>query len=353
MTKKAIVVLFGGRSGEHEVSVRSATAIMDGLRAMSDYDVLPVFITKEGSWQLEGIRVAILPEPNVGGLFVLEGPKSGDVIPVDVVFPVLHGTYGEDGTVQGLLELARIAYVGAGVPGSAIGMDKILMKAGLLAAGLPVGPYLWFTGTEWERNEAALLVQVEEELGFPCFVKPANLGSSVGISKVYNPTELEKAVNEALQYDRRVLVEKLLTGREIECAVLGNNNPKASVLGEIIPCNDFYDYTAKYIDDRSRLEIPAKLAPDTMEKVRQMAIETFLALDCAGLGRVDFFVDEEKGEAWIIEINTLPGFTTISMYPKLWEATGISFNELLRSLIDLAQQRFAEKEKLKTTFDPV
>ena len=352
MKKKVIAVLYGGRSGEHEVSVRSAAAIMDGLRAQSDYDVLPVFISKEGSWELAGTRVAILPEPGVGGLFVLEGPQAKEIIPVDVVFPALHGTYGEDGTVQGLLELARIPYVGAGVPGSAIGMDKILMKAGLLAAGLPVGPYLWFTGTTWQQDKASLSRSVEKELGYPCFVKPANLGSSVGISKVYNATELLRGVEGALQYDRRVVVEKLLTGREIECSVLGNDSPKASIPGEIVPCNDFYDYTAKYVDDRSRLEIPAELAPETREKIQKMAIETFMALDCAGLGRVDFFVDEQKGEMWIIEINTLPGFTAISMYPKLWEATGISFNELLRTLVELAEERFGQKEQLKTTFDP-
>ncbi|EEG76903.1 D-alanine--D-alanine ligase family protein [Dethiobacter alkaliphilus] len=352
MSKTTIAVLHGGRSGEHEVSLRSAASIMDGLRDVGQYEVLPVFISREGIWTLEGVRVAILPEPGIGGLYVLEGEKAGEVIPVDVVFPVLHGTYGEDGTVQGLLELARIPYVGAGVPGSAIGMDKILMKAGLLAAGLPVGPYLWFTVADWEENKKQLLKQIEEELAFPCFVKPANLGSSVGISKAYDSAQLEKAINEALQYDRRVLVEKMLTGCEIECSVLGNDRPEASVPGEIIPCNDFYDYSAKYLDDNSGLEIPAKLAPETIKKVREMAVQTFIALDCAGLGRVDFFVDEKTGEMWIIEINTLPGFTSISMYPKLWEASGISFNELLQKLVKLALERFSQKERLKTTFDP-
>jgi D-alanine-D-alanine ligase len=347
---KTIAVLYGGRSGEHEVSLRSAAAILAGLQAQQDLTVLPVFISKEGSWQLDGVRVAVLPHPGVGGLFVLEGENAGSVIAVDLVFPVLHGTYGEDGTVQGLLELARIPYVGAGVPGSAVGMDKILMKAALLAEGLPVGPYLWFTGAKWLSDKERLAAQVEKELGFPCFVKPANLGSSVGISKAYHRQGLLEAVAEALAYDRRILVEKFLPGREIECSVLGNDQPRASILGEIIPANDFYDYTAKYLDNRSRLVIPANLPERLAKKVRELAVQTFVALDCAGLGRVDFLVDDQHEQIWVNELNTLPGFTSISMYPKLWGATGVSFNELLLELISLAEERFREKEKLKTTF---
>jgi D-alanine-D-alanine ligase len=342
-------VLYGGRSGEHEVSLRSAASILKGLQSQQDFDVLPVLITKEGSWQLDGIRVTILPDPAVRGLFVMEGEDAGNVLPVDVVFPVLHGTYGEDGTVQGLLELARIPYVGAGVPGSSIGMDKILMKAALLAEGLPVGPFVWFTARDWERNRDTMIEKVAAELGYPCFVKPANLGSSVGISKAYDSEGLTTAVKDALQYDRRILVEKFLPGREIECSVLGNDEPKASLPGEIIPCNDFYDYKAKYLDDRSTLEIPAKLPDHTGKKIQELAVKTFLTLDCAGLGRVDFFVDGEI--VWVNEINTLPGFTAISMYPKLWEATGIPFNNLLCTLIQLAEERFQQKENLKTTFE--
>ncbi|MBT9166786.1 MAG: D-alanine--D-alanine ligase A [Syntrophomonadaceae bacterium] len=350
MSKK-IAVLYGGRSGEHEVSLRSAAAILAGLRAQQDLTVLPVFISKEGSWQLGGVRVAVLPHPGVGGFYVLEGENAGSVIAVDLVFPVLHGTFGEDGTVQGLLELAQIPYVGAGVPGSAVGMDKILMKAALLAEGLPVGPYLWFTGAKWLSDKELLAAQVEKELGFPCFVKPANLGSSVGISKAYHYEGLLNAVAEALIYDRRILVEKFLPGREIECSVLGNDKPRASILGEIIPANDFYDYTAKYLDNRSRLVIPANLPERMAERIRKIAVQTFVALDCAGLGRVDFFVDDQHGQIWVNELNTLPGFTSISMYPKLWEAAGLSFNDLLLELICLAEERFKQKEKLKTTFE--
>lgn len=351
MKKLHVAVLYGGRSGEHEVSLRSAAAILDGLRALEDTEVLPVFIAKEGIWFMDGVRVTVLPDPTVGGLYILEGERAGQVVPVDVVFPVLHGTYGEDGTVQGLLELARIPYVGAGVAGSAVGMDKILMKAALEAAGLPVGRFVWFTATGWQQEKELLVERAEKELGYPCFVKPANLGSSVGISKAYNRAQLLAAVEEALQYDRRVLVEKMLAGREIECSVLGNDEPQASVPGEVIPCNDFYDYKAKYIDDRSAIVIPAKLTPETARQVREMAVRTFIALDCSGLGRVDFFVNEEKEEIWVNEINTLPGFTSISMYPKMWEASGLTFRALLAELIRLAKDRFAQKDRLKTTFE--
>lgn len=353
MKKKIIAVLYGGRSGEHEVSLRSAAAIMSGLQTQPELTVLPIFISKEGYWQLNGVRVAVLPQPGVGGFFVLEGKNVGSVIPADLIFPVLHGTYGEDGTVQGVLELAQIPYIGAGVSGSAVGMDKILMKAALLTEGLPVGPYLWFTGARWVRDKEQLVAQVEKELGFPCFVKPANLGSSVGISKVYHQENLQAAVEEALVYDRRILVEKFMSGREIECSVLGNDDPHSSIPGEIIPAGDFYDYRAKYLDHRSRLVIPANLPDDVSIKVRELAVQTFVALDCAGLGRIDFFVDDLTREIWVNEINTLPGFTSISMYPKLWEATGMSFNDLLLELIRLAEERFKQKEKLKTTFDVI
>ena len=347
---KKIAVLYGGRSGEHEISLRSAEAIMNGLRNIPGYEVLPVFITKEGSWQLNGNRVTILADPEIKGLYILDGELAGDTVTIDVVFPVLHGTYGEDGTVQGLLEMAQLPYVGAGVTGSAVGMDKILMKAVLQAFKLPVGEYLWFTNNMWQKKQNTLITRIEEKLGYPCFVKPANLGSSVGISKVYNRPQLVRGVEDALQYDRRVVVEKTLVGREIECSVLGNDEPMASLPGEIIPCNDFYDYRAKYLDERSALVIPAELAPEISEKVRQLAVQTFKVLDCAGLARVDFFVNDESKEIWVNEINTLPGFTTISMYPKLWEATGVSFAELLIKLIELAEERFKQKTALKTTF---
>ncbi|MCR3923080.1 MAG: D-alanine--D-alanine ligase [Firmicutes bacterium] len=349
--KKKVAVLYGGRSGEHEVSLRSATAVIDGLKSLQDIEVLPIFVTQEGSWELNGSRVTVLPDPIVSGLYFLDGARTGLTVTIDVVFPVLHGTYGEDGTVQGLLELARLPYVGAGVAGSAIGMDKILMKAALIAAGIPIGDYVWFTANGWQKEQEKLIAEVETKLDYPCFVKPANLGSSVGISKVYSKQELEVAVTKALQYDRRVLVEKLLVGKEIECSVLGNDEPKASLPGEIIPSNDFYDYEAKYVNETSTLVIPAQLREQTISRVQQMAVDTFITLDCAGLARVDFFVDELTDEILVNEINTLPGFTTISMYPKLWEATGIPFSQLLQELIQLAEERFQEKSKLKTTFD--
>ncbi|HHU30022.1 MAG TPA: D-alanine--D-alanine ligase [Firmicutes bacterium] len=348
--KKKIAVLYGGRSGEHEVSVNSAAAVIENLAKTDSFEILPVFINKEGVWQLHDNRVAILADPAIGGLYILDGESAGNVITVDVVFPVLHGTYGEDGTLQGLLELARLPYVGAGVTGSAVGMDKIIMKAVLRDAGLPVGEHLWFTAHSWQKNQEELLEKIQEQLGFPCFVKPANLGSSVGITKAYSRTELIEGIADALQYDRRILVEKFLGGREIECSVLGNDEPAASVPGEIVPCNDFYDYNAKYIDTRSELIIPAELDEETSARIRKLAVESFLALDCAGMARVDFFVAEESGRIWINELNTIPGFTSISMYPKLWEASGLPFPELLYKLVTLAEERAAERARLKTTY---
>jgi D-alanine-D-alanine ligase len=367
MDRLRVAVLFGGRSGEHEVSLRSAASITDGLRRHGRYEVLPVGITPEGSWYLgedilqalregkepqKSMPVALLADPGRRGLFVLAGDRAGDIIPVDVVFPVLHGTYGEDGTVQGLLELARLPYVGAGVLGSAAGMDKILMKAVLRDGGVPVGPYIWFLAADWAEDSSRIHSEVREHLGYPCFVKPANLGSSVGISKVYREEDLADAVREAARYDRRLLVEKHLPGREIEVSVLGNDRPRASVAGEVKPCNEFYDYNAKYIDDRSELFIPADLALPVADRVRELAVRTFLLLDCAGLGRVDFFVNDGTGEIWVNEINTIPGFTSISMYPKMWEASGLSFTALLEDLINLALERFAAREALETVYRP-
>jgi len=365
MNRLRVAVLFGGRSGEHEVSLRSAASVMTGLKQSGRFEVLPVGITPEGAWYFgedilqalqnrrkpqEGVAVAILADPERRGLFVLEGKHFGERLPVDVVFPVLHGPYGEDGTVQGLLELARLPYVGAGVTGSAAGMDKILMKAVLRQGGVPVGPYIWFLTTDWAEESERIRAEIREKLGFPCFVKPANLGSSVGISKVQREEDLAAAVMTAARYDRRLLVEKHLPGQEIEVSVLGNDCPRASVPGEIRPCNEFYDYNAKYIDDRSELLIPAQLPQAAAERVRELAVKTFLLLDCAGLGRVDFFVDEPKGDIWVNEINTIPGFTSISMYPKLWEASGLSFAALLEALIEFALERFAVREALETVY---
>ncbi len=347
---KKVAVLYGGRSGEHEVSLRSAAAVIDGLKQLDNIEVLPIFIDKDGTWLLHGNRVAFLPDPNVGGFYLLEGESAGQVLTVDVVFPVLHGPFGEDGTVQGLLELASLPYVGAGVAGSALGMDKILMKAVLREAGVPVAEHIWFTAYGWVHKEQEYVAAVGDKLGYPCFVKPANLGSSVGVNKAYNSEELRAAVAEALCYDRRVLVEKMLDGLEVECSVLGNDDPQASLPGQIIPCNDFYDYRAKYLDDRTRLIIPAELPPELTEKVRDLAVKTFCAVDCSGYARVDFFVEVESGRIWVNEINTIPGFTEISMFPKLWEASGLPFPRLLQKLLELAEERAQQKEKLKTEY---
>lgn len=367
MKKLRVAVLFGGRSGEHEVSLRSAASVMKGLREHGRFEVLPVGIARNGSWfygedawemlqsgKLPGksLRVAILPDPGLKGLYVLEGGQAGRLIPVDVVFPILHGTFGEDGTVQGLLELAGLPYVGAGVLGSSLGMDKILMKTVLKQSGVPVGNFTWFLADDWQKQGESIKETVREAIGYPCFVKPANLGSSVGITKVYGEERLDAAVAEASRYDRKVLIEEFLPGKEIEVSVLGNDEPVASVPGEIIPCNDFYDYNAKYIDDRSQLKIPAPLPEELARKVQELAIKTYRALDCAGLGRVDFFVNVEKEKIWVNEINTLPGFTSISMYPKLWEASGIPFGELLDKLVTLALERKNARDKLETVYSP-
>jgi D-alanine-D-alanine ligase len=352
MTMRRIAVLFGGRSGEHEVSVRSAASIIAGLNSLGKFEVMPVMISKDGGWFYREVRVTVLPDPASRGLYILEGEETGRLLPVDLVFPVLHGPYGEDGTIQGLLELACIPYVGAGVAGSAVGMDKVLMKAVLSQAGIPVGEHLWFTAFHWQGQSETLACRVERELGFPCFVKPANLGSSVGVSKVYRAAELPAAVESALRYDRKVLVEKFLPGRELEVSVLGNDDPEASVVGEVIPCNDFYDYQAKYLDDRSKLIIPAKLSAELTEQVRGLAVSTFRALDCSGMGRVDFFADDVTGQVYVNEINTIPGFTSISMYPKMWEASGLPFAGLLDRLVELALERHAEKSLLETSYIP-
>jgi D-alanine-D-alanine ligase len=367
LARLQIAVLFGGRSGEHEVSLRSAAAIITGLRAQEQFEVLPVGITRDGSWLYGGdplqalasgkvpgdnVCVTVLPDPAKRGLYVLEGKEAGCIIPVDVVFPVLHGTFGEDGTVQGLLELARLPYVGAGVLGSAAGMDKVMMKAVLEQGGVPVGPYVWFKSIDWERDSSRIMMEVKTRLGYPCFVKPANLGSSVGISKVHIEDGLARAVALAARFDRKILVEKYLPGREIECSVLGNDEPRASVPGEIIPCNEFYDYRAKYIDDRSEILIPADLSSQLRKQVRELAVKTFVLMDCAGLGRVDFFVDDKENKVWVNEINTIPGFTSISMYPKMWEASGLPFEDLLANLVALALERFVDRERLETVYDP-
>jgi D-alanine-D-alanine ligase len=266
------------------------------------------------------------------------------------VFPILHGPYGEDGTVQGLLELAGVPYVGAGVTASAVGMDKVVFKDILTARGLPVVPYVVIKRKAWAHDSEDTIELIEARIGYPCFVKPANLGSSVGITKAHNQTELVAALDEAARYDRKILVEVAIDAREIEVSVLGNDEPLASVPGEIIPCNEFYDYAAKYLDGDSELLIPAPIPPETTKLVQSLAVEAYLAIDCAGMARADFLLDRHTGELYVNELNTLPGFTPISMYPKLWEASGVSYTELIDRLIQLAFERHADKSRSETTY---
>jgi D-alanine-D-alanine ligase len=298
----------------------------------------------------------LLAEPSQQGLMRLEIPeqeralKAVQVSRLDVVFPILHGPFGEDGTVQGLLELAALPYVGAGVAASAVGMDKALFKDIMCAHGLPVVPYLVIKRKSWERGPEETVALIEAELGYDCFVKPANLGSSVGISKARNRSELREALDEAARYDRKLVVEAAVDAREIEVSVLGNDEPVASVPGEIVPCNEFYDYSAKYLDGESELLIPAPLPAETADLVRRLATEAYLAIDCAGMARADFLLDRETGQVYVNEVNTLPGFTPISMYPKLWEASGVSYTELIDRLIQLALERHADKGRSATEY---
>lgn len=357
---KKIAVLFGGRSGEHAVSLRSAAFIMDMIDR-DRYQVIPVGITRQGQWlagedaweslmeQRPGkcVPALISTDPSRPGLFLEEG-GSWRYQPVDLVFPVLHGPYGEDGTVQGLLEMARLPYVGSGVLGSSVSMDKAVMKALFIQNGLPVGPFLQICRWEWEERRQECTEKILSRLKLPCFVKPANLGSSVGISRVDQEEGLAPAIQEAFLYDEKILVEALIRGREIECSVLGNEKPEASLPGEIIPCNQFYDYRAKYLDDRSQLIIPAQLDRELVERVQELAIKAFQAVNASGLARVDFFVEPETGSVVLNEINTMPGFTSISMYPKLWEASGVSARELVNRLIELGLERFRRRQQLRT-----
>jgi len=370
MTRKLRVgLIFGGRSGEHEVSLLSARGVMSAID-QTKYEVVPIGITKDGRWLASGdpmkalssgvatesYPALLLAEPSPRGLMRLEGREQErallavQVSQLDVVFPILHGPYGEDGTVQGLLELAGIPYVGAGVTASAVGMDKALFKDMMRAHGLPVVPYLVIKRKVWEQAPEATIAQIEAEIGYDCFTKPANLGSSVGIAKAHNRAELRLALADAARYDRKLLVEMAVDGREIEVSVLGNDEPVASVPGEIVPSSEFYDYAAKYLDDASQLFIPAPIPPETAELVRRLAVEAYLAIDCAGMARADFLLDRQTGQVYLSELNTLPGFTPISMYPKLWEASGISYTELIDRLVELALERHADKDRSATKY---
>jgi D-alanine-D-alanine ligase len=354
--KLRVGVIYGGRSGEHEVSIASAASIFKHLDP-ARYEAVPIKIAKDGRWALSGdvpkaISAAeVHRQAQTTALEAIEPTAALSTSHIDVVFPVLHGPYGEDGTVQGLLELANVPYVGAGVLGSAVGMDKAVMKTLFLSRGLPVGPYVVALRHEWVRDAAAIRARVERELGYPTFVKPANLGSSVGISKAKSPADLDASMAMALEYDRKIVIEAAVPNpREIECAVLGNDDPQASIPGEVIPEREFYDYNAKYIDaDGSRIEIPAQLSTTETEQVRRLSVEAFRAVEGAGMARVDFLLNGETRELFLNEVNTIPGFTTISMYPKMWEASGLPYPALIDRLITLAIERHAEKQLLKTS----
>ena len=369
--KLKVGVIFGGRSGEHEVSLQSAQSVMAALDG-TKYEVVPIGITRNGRWLTgdvvaaltngseEAERATLLPDPEARGLIQMEMQEThpanlAEVTELDVILPILHGTYGEDGTVQGLLELADIPYVGAGVVGSAVGMDKAIFKQVMIANGIPVLPWRLFSAQYWRKNRDAIVAEIETILTYPVFTKPANLGSSVGICKCSNREEFIAGMDEAAQYDRRIVVEQGINGRELEVSVLGNDEPVASVVGEIRPRRTFYDYAAKYLaepgsDDESELMIPAELDGETAVAIRALAIQAYKAIDCAGMGRVDMLMDRKTDNVYLNEINTIPGFTQISMYPKLWAATGLSYPELLDKLIDLAVERFEEKGQLKRSF---
>ena len=407
MAKLRVGILFGGRSGEHEVSLLSAASVLKAIDK-TKYEVVPIGITKDGRWltaehaerllkgnaalpasgsdagvgaratqQLRagdpgatpgaavlasGSSVVVPPEParRDGGMAPFQTDANRDdahlrraadrAINVDVIFPVLHGTFGEDGTIQGLLELADMAYVGAGVLGSAAGMDKDVMKALFRTARLPIVKHVTVLRSAWEKAPRKIERLVESKVKYPVFVKPANLGSSVGISKAHDRKELGPAIEEAAKFDRKIVIEEGVGGkkhkaREIECAVLGNDEPKASVAGEIVPCKEFYDYDAKYLAEGSELVIPAKLTKAEMKLVQALAVAAFQAVDCSGLARVDFLMEPKSRKIYVNEINTMPGFTAISMYPKLWGATGVSYPELIDRLIQLGLERHRDKKR--------
>ncbi len=366
--KLRIGLIFGGKSGEHEVSLASAQAALRALDA-TKYKVVLIGVSKEGKWLTGGnplqqlINAAHSPllqaahdasdagAPNDALVSHSAAEMSvANALDVDVAFPLIHGPNGEDGTLQGLLELADVPYVGAGVAASAVGMDKQLMKALFRGAGLPVVEFLVVTRRQWEREPEETIREIETALSYPCFVKPANLGSSVGVAPARNWDELTQALSNAALYDRKILVERAVDAREIECSVLGNDAPLASLPGEVIPEREFYDYAAKYADERTRLIVPADLTGEQTRTVQELAVRAFQALDCCGMARVDFFLDKRDGKILVNEINTIPGFTAVSMYPRMWQASGLSYSQLLDRLIQLALERHADKKRNKATY---
>ena len=374
MAKKLRVgVIFGGRSGEHEVSIRSARAIVEAIDRKK-FEVVPIGITKEGKWLAPAQSAQLLPasvqpllpskthtatgdvallgDPSRKGLISLDSETlSGEKL--DVVFPALHGTYGEDGTLQGLLEMADVPYVGCGVLASSCGMDKVTMKSLFVQSGLPICKYIWFLRSQWRNDPAKVIRKVMSDIGLPCFVKPANLGSSVGVSRATDKKSLTDAIDLAAEYDRKIIIEEELVAREIECAVLGNDEPKASLPGEYVVYDEaarFLDYTEKYTNTgRVSFVVPAPLTKSMTTKIQRMAIRAFQSIDGAGLARVDFFLPRNGGELVVNELNTMPGLTEVSGYPKMWKASGLSFQRLLETLIDLAFERHKEKSLTKTS----
>lgn len=377
MDKIRIGVLFGGRSGEHEVSIRSAKTVVEQIDK-DKYEVIPISITKEGNWlnPVESLKlfpestqdlfaddldkypqtaVALLGDTKYKGLIQLENDaNSVDTISLDAVFPVLHGTYGEDGTIQGLFEMAGIPYVGCGVLASSCGMDKVVMKTLFRDAGLPQCDYVWFLRSEWEQSADKVIAQVENKIGYPCFVKPANLGSSVGISRADDEISLRGAIETAAEYDRKIIVEEALDMREIECAVLGNEEPRASLPGEYVIKDEskaFLDYEEKYAGTgNNEFVVPAFISEELSKKIQQMAIQAFKSIDGSGLARVDFFLRNDTGAILINEINTMPGLTDASGYPKMWSGSGLEFSQVIDSLITLALERYEDKARNKTSF---
>jgi D-alanine-D-alanine ligase len=365
--RQRIGILFGGRSGEHEVSLMSAASVIQALDP-EKYEAVPIGITKQGRWLAGTAAHKMLPpvlsevlqtgecvmlsaDPTVASLVPVGPPRANEALHLDVIFPVLHGTFGEDGTVQGLLDLAGIPYVGSGVLGSAVGMDKDMQKRLFLQAKIPVGDYVAVPRSEWEKSRAKVLRMLRKNFRFPVFIKPATLGSSVGMTKAHDAKELVKAMDFAAEFAQKILVERAIRGREIELSVLGNDDPKASIPGEIVPHREYYDYAAKYLEEGTRLLIPAKLNRAQVKRFQDYAVLAFRSLECLGMARVDFFLEHRTGRILLNEINTIPGFTSISMYPKLWEASGLPYRELLSRLIELALAQHREKQRTKYTIE--
>ncbi len=364
MNKKNVLIIFGGKSGEHEVSVRSATAIEENID-QDKFNTHVLGITQDGKWHYGSSTAEIsanlkvlppdiqvlLPSENEGATLSLNKASGLEKITFDVIFPIIHGTNGEDGVLQGLLELSNLPYVGSNVLSSAISMDKVIQKMICKQEQIPQTSFVWFKKNEWKKDPNSCVSKIEKELKYPLFVKPANLGSSVGISKVKSPEDLTKAIETALQYDLKVIVEQAIPNiKEVEVAVLGNENPKASVCGSLIPNTEFYDYETKYITDDVKTEIPAEIPEEASTQIRELAIQTFKLLNCSGLARVDFFYQKDTGKFYLNELNTLPGFTSISMYAKLWKASGVSYTELITTLLELAIEKWGEKQELKYTY---